>query len=355
MGKLAVYKYISFLLLVTTFLLSGFTFFGLFGGNVTPAGNTAQAMLVYILPLLILADLVMLAYWLIRRRWHWAVIPFVTVLCCIPYCGTLYQFRSLDDQAKSKSGLMIATYNVARFNNETTGFVALDILAQMKKQNVDVLCMQEYNDVSGNKKNSESYKEYFQYMAKGEDDMVIYSRYPISDSKTIEFEETNNSAMWADIDVNGQLFRFVNVHLETTGVNRTLRKAAKLQMQGTNVESNRLLQAIYGNYTWGMVIRAGQAIAVRNELQMNKDEDRSVVICGDFNDVPYSYVYNTMLGDDLVDGFKECGSGWMYTYRGKKSVRIDYIFHDKTVEGLTYYKQDLSYSDHYPVFMKIEY
>lgn len=355
MGKLAVYKYVSFLFLVATFLLAGFTFFGLFGGNVTPAGNTARAMLVYILPLLIVADLVMLVYWLLRRRWHWAAIPFVTVLCCIPYCGTIYQFRSIGDDAKSKTGLMIATYNVARFNNETTGFIAQDILAQMKKQNVDVLCMQEYSDVSGDKKNSDSYKEYFSYMAKGKDDMVIYSRHPISDSKTIEFEETNNSAMWADINVNGQLFRFVNVHLETTGVNRTLRSAAKLQLQGTNVESNRLLRVIYGNYTWGMAIRAGQAITVRNELQMNKDEDRSVVICGDFNDVPYSYVYNTMLGDDFVDGFKECGSGWMHTYRGKKAVRIDYIFHDKSIEGLNYYKQELSYSDHYPVFMKVEF
>lgn len=355
MGKLAVYKYISFLLLVATFILSGFTLFGLFGGNVTPVGNTARAMLVYVLPILIIADLVMLVYWLLRRRWHWAVVPFVTVLCCIPYCGTIYQFRSPNKQAKSKAGLVIATYNVARFNNETTGFIAQDILAQMKKQNVDVLCLQEYSDVSGDKKNSESYKEYFNYMAKGKDDMVIYSRHPISDTKTIEFEETNNSAMWADINVNGQQFRFVNVHLETTGVNRTLRSAAKLQLQGSNVESNRLLRAIYGNYTWGMVVRAGQAITVRNELLMNKDEGRSLVICGDFNDVPYSYVYNTMLGDDLVDGFKECGSGWMYTYRGNKNVRIDYIFHDKSIEGLSYYKQDLSYSDHYPVFMKVEY
>ena len=355
MGKLAVYKYVSFLFLITTFLLSAFTFFGLFGGNVQPAGNMARAMLVYALPLLIIGDLVMLVYWLLRRRWHWAVIPFVTILCCIPYVGTIYQLRSADKHAQSKSGLTIATYNVARFNNETTGFIAQDILAQMKKQNVDVLCLQEYNDVSGDKKNSESYKDYFPYMAKGKDDMMIFSRYPISASKTLEFEETNNSAMWADIDINSQLFRFVNVHLETTGFNRTMRKAANIQAQGVNVENNRLLKAIYGNYTIGMMVRAGQAITIRNELMMNNDEDRTLIVCGDFNDVPYSYVYNTMLGDNLIDGFKECGSGWMHTYRGKKGARIDYIFHDESVKGLTYYMQELSYSDHYPVYMKVEY
>ena len=77
------------------------------------------------------------------------------------------------------------------------------------------------------------------------------------------------------------------------------------------------------------------------------------VICGDFNDVPYSYTYNTLLGD-MVDGFKECGSGWMSTYRGSKSVRIDYIFHDEGLEGVNYYTTPLTYSDHLPVFMQLK-
>jgi endonuclease/exonuclease/phosphatase (EEP) superfamily protein YafD len=354
MAKLAIYKYVSFLMLIATIVVAVFTFVGLFGGNYPPAGNTAKAMLVYALPILIAVDLLLLLYWLIRRRWHWAVIPLVTLLCCIPYTGTIYQFRSLDEQADKKTGLKVATYNVARFNRETSGFIAQDVLAQMKKQKVDVLCLQEYADESGDKLNSESYKDYFPYMVQGRSDMVIYSRFPIGRHKTINFEETNNSAMWADIDVNGQQFRFVNVHLETTGFNRTVYKAAKMEMQGNRVETNRLLQTIYGNYTMGMMVRAGQAITVRNELLKEADGDHALVICGDFNDVPYSFVYNTMLGD-LIDGFKECGSGWMYTYRGKKPVRIDYIFHDEKVKGLTYYRQDISYSDHYPVYMKLEY
>ena len=105
-----------------------------------------------------------------------------------------------------------------------------------------------------------------------------------------------------------------------------------------------------GNYTLGMIARSGQA----NMLAMDmRESNHPIIVCGDFNDVPYSYVYNTMLGDK-IDGFKECGSGFMHTFRGgKKMVRIDYIFHDKELEGLSYYKKDLSYSDHYPVFMKI--
>ena len=350
MGKLAVQKYFSFTILILTVLVMIFTLVGLYGGDVQPAGNTARAMLVYALPVLIAANVVLLLFWLIMRRWHWALIPLIAILCCIPYSGTIYQFGSLDAAADAKPGVKIATYNVAMFGRETSGFIAMDILSEMKKQKVDIACFQEYNDNRGDKLNSDSYKEYFPYMVKGESDMIIYSRYPIKKSKNMNFEMTNNSAMWAEIDVKGTIIRVYNAHLETTGINGTLHRAGKLVSQGMDIESNALLRAFYGNYTLGMIARSGQA----NVLAMDMREcEAPIIVCGDFNDVPYSYVYNTMLGDK-VDGFTECGSGFMYTFRGgNKKVRIDYIFHDKGMTGLSYYKRELSYSDHNPVFMKI--
>jgi endonuclease/exonuclease/phosphatase family metal-dependent hydrolase len=338
-------------LLIST-LIAIFTIFGLFGGCVDPATGTAMAMLVYVLPFLIAGNVIMAICWIVRRRWHWLAIPGVTLLCCIPYLGTVYQTGWFNSGETSRSGIKIATYNVAAFNRETSGFMALDILAEMRRQKVDICCMQEYQNVSGDKKNSDSYKDYFPYMAVGRDDMVIYSRYPIKNSKPILFDYTNNSAMWADIDVKGHMIRVFNVHLQTTGINGTLHRAAKLENQNYDVSGSRLLSAIFGNYTLGMMFRASQANIVATE---RLNSDKPVILCGDFNDVPYSYVYNTMLGN-MVDGFKECGSGWMRTFRGgKKAVRIDYIFHDKAFKGMSYYTSDLTYSDHLPVFMKVSF
>ena len=353
MGKLAVYKFASLMFLVLQIIVSIATIIGLFGGNVNPAGNTARSMLVYLLPVLIVVNLLLLVYWLVRRKWLYAAIPVITIACCIPYMGTLYQFGSQDKSVEKEKGLKIATYNVAMFGRETSGFMALDILAEMRRQKVDVLCMQEYNETSGDKKNSDAYREYFPHMAVGREDMVIYSRYPIKQSKTILFDDTNNSAMWADIDVKNSEIRVFNVHLQTTGISRTMHQAAKLQRnypgQDYSPSNSRVMSALFGNYTLGMMFRAGQAITVANE---KRTSEKPCIVCGDFNDVPYSFVYNTMLGN-MVDGFKECGSGFMYTFRGKKPVRIDYIFHDQSLKGLTYYKEDLTTSDHLPVFMKI--
>jgi endonuclease/exonuclease/phosphatase family metal-dependent hydrolase len=204
-------------------------------------------------------------------------------------------------------------------------------------------------EMSGDRNNTNSYRSFFPYIAKGKSDMVIFSRFPIKYSETIDFGPTNNSAMWADIDINGKMVRVFNVHLETTGFNRTLRKYAKLEMKGADIEENAIVRAIYGNYTSGMVKRAVQADLMAHKIS---ESTYPAIVCGDFNDVPYSFTYNTMKGN-LVDGFKECGEGLMQTFRGKKKVRIDYIFHDESMTGENYYKLDLSYSDHYPVFMKI--
>ncbi len=335
--------------LVAQIVVSVFTFVGLYAGAAHPAGNTARALIVFILPLLILANLVLLVYWLVRRRWFIALLPLVTVLFCIPYIGTIFQLRSQPKGVDAQNGLKVASYNVAMFCRETSGFMAQDILSEMRKQKVDVLCIQEYSEHSGDKLNSNSYKEYFPYMATGREDMIIYSRYPISKSKTILFDDTNNSAMWADIEVSGREFRVFNTHLQTTGINHSLRQAQKAAERGLDFSGNRLLSLIYGNYALGMIVRAGQATLIAQEKRAS---DKPVILCGDFNDVPYSYVYKTMLGD-MVDGFKECGFGFMFTYRGTKHARIDYIFHDKSLHGITYYHGEQTYSDHYPIYMKI--
>jgi endonuclease/exonuclease/phosphatase family metal-dependent hydrolase len=352
MGKLAVYKYLSFMMLVVTVMTTVFVLMGLFGGNSHPGSGTALALTVYVLPLLIIFDFILLLFWLIRRKWIWAIIPGVTLLCCIPYIGTFFQLGLFRSSDTGKSGITVASYNVAMFSREMNGYKAGDILDMMRNNEVDILCMQEYMEESGDMRNSEKYIKYFtDSMAVGRQDMVIFSRKPIVESKTLDFGPgTNNSAMWADIYISGKLVRVFNVHLQTTGISGALHQAAKVEAKGGIVSSSKLLQTIYGKYTYGMSVRANQAEMVAAEI---KNSPHPVIVCGDFNDVPYSYVYNTMKGD-LVDGFKECGKGLMFTMNeGKKKVRIDYIFHSEDMEGITYYKADVSYSDHFPVFMRI--
>lgn len=79
------------------------------------------------------------------------------------------------------------------------------------------------------------------------------------------------------------------------------------------------------------------------------------LVCGDFNSLPSSYVYHTVKGDKLQDGFKTSGHGYMYTFKYfKHMLRIDYILHSPELKSMDYFSPDLSYSDHNPVVMRVK-
>ena len=71
---------------------------------------------------------------------------------------------------------------------------------------------------------------------------------------------------------------------------------------------------------------------------------------GDFNNTAYSFIYKEIIGDDLVDTFKEAGNGFGKTYDFKFfPLRIDYILSDKAFTVNGYKTYDVKLSDHYPI------
>jgi endonuclease/exonuclease/phosphatase family metal-dependent hydrolase len=76
-----------------------------------------------------------------------------------------------------------------------------------------------------------------------------------------------------------------------------------------------------------------------------------VIVCGDFNDTPTSYAYNTIKGTKLKDSFIEKGFGMAKTYNGSMpSFRIDYILSDSTFTTKSFdVMNHVKDSDHFPV------
>jgi len=229
MAKKAVVKYFQLLMVLLTIFCMIITFVGLFGGNTNPSsqGGTSQAMFCFALPVILVADAVLLIFWLVQKKWLLAIMPFVAIISCIGYIGTIFKIGSDNAGAPKGDGLKVASYNVSHFGVGASKYIASDILEEMKAQQVDIICFQEYQEESGDVKNSETYKQAFPYMATGaRGDMVIYSKYPIKNSKATQFEETNNNYLYADIDVKGKTIRVFNVHMQTTGINaRSTRRA----------------------------------------------------------------------------------------------------------------------------------
>ncbi len=377
MGKKAIVVYAKFITVIFTVVVALLTLYALTGGNQSPVGHTFHACSVVFIPVMMVCNFVVLIYWAAVRRKLWVLAPIIALLCCWNYRKTLMQFGSADTSIH-ENVLTVGSYNVRMFSSEAAGYIAMDIVQALHNDNCDIICMQEYRDeVPGTNSTVRSaVRDQYPYAVIGEGNMAILSRYPIRDHKEYKFEYSNNGWQWADIELSKHLkLRVVNVHMETTGINSALHQIAKESMEdidlddmpidptseeaksmersmfNSRVNNDRLYRLLLGNYAFGLNVRSGQAIIIANEL---RDVTTPMILAGDFNDVPYSFTYNTLLGN-LVDGFTTGGHGWGSTYRGAKGLmRIDYIFADESYECYEYHTLDLTYSDHNPVVARYD-
>lgn len=79
-----------------------------------------------------------------------------------------------------------------------------------------------------------------------------------------------------------------------------------------------------------------------------------MIICGDMNNSPFSYVYRNIKGK-LKDAFEEAGGGFGATYKFKYyPARIDYIFTDSKMKVKQFESfSDFENSDHYPIMTRL--
>jgi endonuclease/exonuclease/phosphatase (EEP) superfamily protein YafD len=74
-----------------------------------------------------------------------------------------------------------------------------------------------------------------------------------------------------------------------------------------------------------------------------------VIFCGDFNDTPVSYSYR-QINNELQDAFVDAGTGLGQTHTHiLPLLRIDYIFHSKSLMAVDQKTINKDYSDHFPV------
>lgn len=251
--------------------------------------------------------------------------------------GSLYKFSS-SKKVENPGNIKVMNYNVRLFNFYNwlpEKHIDTKIVDFIENQSPDILSIQEYHPQQNAELSSFKYK--FEKLSgkKTRSGQVIFSKYPIVNSGSVEFPNTSNNAVFADIVKGKDTIRVYNIHLESLRIDAKVESLKK-------EDSERLLKRI-GN-TFKM-----QQLQTELFLEHKKQCQYKMVICGDFNNTAFSYVYRKIKGD-LNDTFKEAGNGFGRTYDLKFfPIRIDFIFADDafSVNGFKAYNEH--YSDHYPI------
>ena len=307
---------------------------------VAPKTFSILSVISLAVPILIILNILFVIYWLLKLKKQF-LLSLVVLLIGYNYVGSLYKFSNSKNVA-DENNLSVMNYNVRLFNLYDwipEKNVEISIVNLIKTEQPDVLSLQEYHPHKN--VNLSHYKYKFEKLEgnKIKYGQAIFSNYPIINSGSINFLNTDNNAIYADIVKNKDTIRIYNIHLQSSHI--------KTDVENLNKEeSEKLLRRLRTTFE----MQQDQAeLFVRHK---NKCPYK-VIVSGDFNNTAYSYVYKKIKAD-LKDTFEDAGNGFGRTFDFKLfPVRIDFILADKSFEVNGFKSYDEKLSDHYPIMAKV--
>ncbi len=343
-------KAIEYLFRLCSTLTIVFTFLAYLSPYVNPANFPWLSFFGTAFPGLLILNGVFLLGWAWKRHrfalYHLGILAFGW-----PHIASFVGMRR-PDAAVPPGAFSIATHNLGRMwkgRKTQEDYAALaESYAQFWRERgiPDVLCTQE---TRGQFYPLLAEKLGYPYKFNLKKGTVILSRFPLEAGGEAPFGKTSNSALWADVRIGNRLVRIFNLHLQSNKVTNDTEKVLEegdLQEEKTWKDIRRVLGKVGG----ATRIRARQARMVREAA---RESPHPVIICGDLNDTPNSYVYR-QLSTGLTDTFREKGQGFGTTFAGALPLlRIDYALTDPTlrVHGCSIEKGP--FSDHYPVSVRL--
>lgn len=177
--------------------------------------------------------------------------------------------------------------------------------------------------------------------------LATFSRFPIVNKGSIRFENSSsNSGMFTDIVVNRDTIRVFNFHFESIRLSNADYKFVTEFIDPGIQPTSSNSRIILGKFQNAFIKRAQQARIAADHIAQSP---YPVIVSGDFNDTPVSYVYH-QISAGLKDAFVEAGYGFGSTHAGNiPFIRIDYILHSPQLHVKHYQTHKVRFSDHYPI------
>ncbi|WP_273566515.1 endonuclease/exonuclease/phosphatase family protein [Maribacter halichondriae] len=323
------------------FLVNGFVALPLFLASFTPYVPIhkfpALSFLGLAVPVLVVANLIFVIYWLLSHR-RFALLSVIVLVIGFFALGNFIRPPFAGNENLDEQDLRIMTFNVRGFNgykDMDDKAINLATEAFVIGENADIVCLQEVGNID-----KDEYTTYpYRYVQNSRDyervRLGILSKYPIIDAQILNFPDTYNSGSYADILYKNDTLRIYSLHLQSLGIT-----------PGKGVIKSSSSEKLYKQLTGFFKKQEDQAkYVVEHASWVNY----KTIICGDFNNSQFSRTYK-ILHQNRSDSFKEQGQGYgrTFIFHGVP-VRIDFILADPQLEVTGHKNYDIEYSDHFPI------
>jgi endonuclease/exonuclease/phosphatase family metal-dependent hydrolase len=329
------------------------------GGKISPLSFPILYFFSLFFPFFVIANIIFLIINLLRKKTILVIITLIAILLNFLNITALVQFNSKNEENTEFS---LLSYNVELFkqydcNNKN---YLNDFLKIIEEKSPTIVCFQEYYEVKSSENvQSAMYNMGYKYVSICKSNQkinygnIIFSKFPIVNDSLITFSKSKNCIVFADIALGYKMLRVLNFHLASIGFDSD---DYEFYEEVLHLESNsqkpmrsnvkNILKKIYH----ASLQRVEQTKVLLNIVE---NSPKSIIVCGDLNDVPASYCYK-QISNKLNDSFISCGNGFGRTYNGKfPAFRIDYIFFSEESNLCNDFETITEkISDHYPVLVK---
>ncbi|WP_456315004.1 endonuclease/exonuclease/phosphatase family protein [Pseudomonas shirazensis] len=313
-----------------------------------PKSFPLLAVLTLFMPAFFVLNGLFFFYWAIQFKKR-LILSGLVLLTGITFISKFYKF-SPKEYFEDEKDFSVMSYNVRLFNV----FKWLDrddipsnIKAFIDEKDPDILCIQEYSNSAHLDLKVYPHRYIFIEGNQIKTGQAIFSKFPIINEGTIIFPKSDNNVIYADIKRGKDIIRVYNMHLQSIKISPDVDKISD-DIDNVN---QRKSQQILGRISKGFRQQQEQAEIFKENI---KQSQYPIIICGDMNNSPFSYVYRSIKGK-LKDTFEEAGEGFGATYKFRYyPARIDYIFSDSKMKVKQFESfSDFENSDHYPIMTRL--
>jgi len=341
-----------------------------------PTDHWIAGFMMLSVPVLMLLHLLFFCWFLFFNRSR-AWLSGVALLLSFPFWArtspilrTFFQNSANQANFESKPGntFTLMSYNVLSF--DVLGHLdniepqnALHLIEWAKTADADVKCLEEFYNHHTRPKfdiipqfQKAGYRHYtllHPAIATNEENFIglaIFSKYPIVGRGEQEFEN-QNGMLWADLKIKNDTIRIINVHLRSYVLR--LENLKHAYQKRDYKDSKEQVRGVFSRLKYGFEHHATELKAIEACIDSSP---YPVIVCGDFNETPYSYVYGR-LRQRLNNAFEDAGSGLGFSYRNMPNfIRIDNHFYDPKGFKAQWFetRRDVRHSDHFPIIAKYQ-
>lgn len=285
-------------------------------------------------PFLILANTFFFLYWLVKLKKQLAISVFVLGVGWL-ISPSFYQLN--EKKVILNDDLKVMSFNVRMFNHyqwNDDSELNIKSFKFINETSPDILVLQEFYQ---SPKISFTYP-YSYIKTKNKFGLAIYSRYKIINSGSFNFKNSANNIIFVDLLKGKDTVRVYNMHLESLKINPNKENFGE-------ENSEKLFGRMKSTFT-------KQAIQTETFLAHEANWTGKKIICGDFNNTAYSWVYRK-ISDMKRDAFLEAGNGFGKTFDYPFPMRIDFILTSTDIAVNQFETFNEKLSDHFPIQARI--